>query len=82
MLFAFDAGNLEEGGRYAASQSVELGENNPAIQMVPNLPVSEAQSKALATAKGPWTLYTTMPIDAVLFSGMDDATRQAPGARN
>lgn len=77
VLFAFDQGKLEEGGRYRGEFKVTTAaENSPAIQVVPNLPLTEAQTKALATAKGPWTLYTTMPIDdAALFASMDDATR-------
>jgi hypothetical protein len=79
VLFAFDQGNLDEGGRYRGEFKVTTAaENSPAIQVVPNLPLSEAQAKALAATKGPWTLYTTMPIDdAGLFAAMDEATRTA-----
>lgn len=79
VLFAFDQAPFEEGGRYRGEFKVVTVEaNNPAVEIAPNLPLTESQTERLATAKGPWTLYVTMPIDdAAVFAGLDDATRQA-----
>ncbi len=78
VLFAFDQAPFEEGGRYQGEfRVVSVGENSPNVQVAPNLP-TEAQLQRLATVKGPWTLYTTMPIDnSELFASLDDAARQA-----
>lgn len=79
VLFAFDQSGPAEGGRYQGEFKVTAAaEGSPTVDVVPNLPLSEAQAKALAAAKGPWTLYTTMPIDnAALFAALDEPTRQA-----
>ncbi len=79
VLFAFDQTPFEEGGRYQGEfKVVSVGEGTPNVQVAPNLPLTEAQAQRLAAAKGPWTLYTTMPVDdAALFATVDDATRQA-----
>jgi hypothetical protein len=79
VLFAFDQGKFEEGGRYQGEfKVVAVGENNATLQVAPNLPLTEAQTQRLAASKGPWTLYTTMPIDDVaVFTGLDDKTKTA-----
>jgi chromosome segregation ATPase len=57
---------------------VAATEGNPAVQIAPNLPLTESQSARLAAAKGPLTLYATMPIDnPALFAELDDAARQS-----
>ena len=79
LLFAFDQGPFAEGGRYRGEfKVVSVAENSPTIQVAANLPLSEAQTTALASAKGPWTLYLMMPIDdPAIFSAMKDEERQA-----
>jgi hypothetical protein len=79
VVFVFDQVAPAEGGRYLGEfKVVTAAENSPAVQIAPNLPLTAAQAKRLATSKGPWTLYSTMPIDdAELFAGMDEATRGA-----
>jgi hypothetical protein len=78
VVFAFDQSKLAEGGRYQGEFKVSsVAENSPTVELVPNLPLTEAQSKRLAASKGPWTLYMTMPIDdAALFAALDEPTRQ------
>ncbi|MBI3838748.1 MAG: hypothetical protein HY288_12555 [Planctomycetia bacterium] len=81
VLFAFDQAKAEAGGRYQGEFKVVAvgeGEKAPAVQLAPNLPLTEAQSQRLAASKGPWTLYTTMPIDdAAVFANLDDKTKGA-----
>jgi hypothetical protein len=79
VVFAFDQTPFEQGGRYAGEFKVTaVTEGSPEIQLTPNLPLTEAQTQRLAAAKGPWTLYVTMPIDdAAVFAGLDDPTRAA-----
>jgi hypothetical protein len=79
VLFVFDQKPLTEGGRYLGEfKVVKAEEGSPAVQIAPNLPLTDAQSKRLAASKGPWTLYTSMPIDdAGLFADLDEPTRQA-----
>ncbi len=79
VLFAFDVKPFAEGGRYQGEfKVVAVEEDSAAVQIAPNLPLSQAQSQRLAAAKGPWTLYTTMPIDdATVFAVLDEPARQA-----
>ncbi len=79
VLFAFDQTPFEEGGRYQGEFKVAaIGETATAVQIAPNLPFSQAQMQRLAAAKGPWTLYTEMPIDdPAVFARLDDAARTA-----
>jgi hypothetical protein len=79
VLFAFDQTPFEEGGRYQGEFKVDsVSEDGTKVQVSPNLPLNEAQTQRLAAAKGPWTLYTTMPIDdGALFAGIDEPTRRA-----
>jgi len=79
VVFAFDEAPFEEGGRFQGEFKVStVAEEGGAVQVTPNLPLTDAQTQRLAAAKGPWTLYTTMPVDdAALFAKMDDKTRQA-----
>jgi hypothetical protein len=80
VVFAFDSKPFAEGGRYLGEFKVTTAaEGSPAVQVQPNLPLTEAQMKRLqAAVKGTWTLYTTMPADdADVFAGLDDAARQA-----
>jgi hypothetical protein len=80
VLFAVDQKPFAEGGRYLGEfKVVAAPEGSPAVQIAPNLPLTEAQTKRLAAAiKGTWTLYTTMPPDkAEVFAPLDDAKRQA-----
>jgi hypothetical protein len=79
VVFVFDQIAPSEGGRFLGEfKVVAAAENSPAVQVTPNLPLTEAQSKRLAASKGPWTLYSTMPVDdAELFAGMEEAARQA-----
>jgi hypothetical protein len=79
VLFAFDVKPFAEGGRYQGEfKVVSVGEDSAAVQIAPNLPLTEAQARRLAAAKGPWTFYTTMPIDdAAVFAILDEPARQA-----
>jgi hypothetical protein len=81
VLFAFDQAKAEEGGRYQGEfKVVAVGEGEKAatVQLTPNLPLTEAQMQRLAASKGPWTLYTTMPIDdAAVFANLDEKTKTA-----
>lgn len=79
VLFAFDGLPLAEGGRYLGEfKVVAAAEDSPAVQIAPNLPLTEEQSKRLGAAKGPWNLYTSMPIDnGALFAALDEPTRAA-----
>ncbi|HEX3726725.1 MAG TPA: hypothetical protein VHV08_10805 [Pirellulales bacterium] len=79
VLFAFDQSPIAQGGRYQGEFKISsVADNSPAIQIVPNLPLTDAQTKALAAAKGPWTLYETMPIDdAAMLAALDEPTRAA-----
>ncbi len=81
VLFAFDEAKFEAGGRYQGEfKVVAVGEGEKAntVQVAPNLPLTETQSQRLAASKGPWTLYTTMPIDDVaVFANLDDKTKSA-----
>jgi len=64
VLFAFDEARFKDGGRYQGEFKVaSVAEDSPAVQLTPNLPLTESQTQRLAAAKGPWTLYSTMPID-------------------
>lgn len=78
VVFVFDQVSLGEGGRYLGEfKVVSAPENAPTVQIAPNLPLSAAQAKRLAASKGPFTLYSTMPIDdAEKFAKMDEALRQ------
>ena len=78
VLFAFDGTPAAESGRYLGEfKVVTAAEGNPSVQITPNLPLTESQSQRLAAAKGPLTLYATMPIDnPALFAELDDPTRQ------
>jgi hypothetical protein len=79
VVFAFDQSKFAEGGRYHGEFKVTTAaENNPAIEVEANLPLTESQAKRLAAAKGPWTLYSTMPVDdPAVLAALDDAARQA-----
>ena len=79
VLFAFDEVSVADGGSYLGEfKVVTAAEASPTVQIAPNLPLTDSQLQRLAAAKGPWTLYSTMPIDnPVLFAGFDDATRQS-----
>ncbi len=79
VVFVFDQTPLAEGGRYLGEFKVSgVTEKSPAVQLTPNLPLTPAQAQRLATAKGPWTLYSTMPTDdAKMFADLDEPTRQA-----
>ena len=64
VLFAFDQARFRDGGRYQGEFKVaSVAEDSPAVQLAPNLPLTESQTQRLAAAKGQWTLYSTMPID-------------------
>lgn len=78
VLFAFDQGPFEEGGRYRGEFKVASVGENGAVQITPNLPLTDAQTQQLGAVKGAWTLYTTMPVDdAALFAKLDEKSRQA-----
>jgi hypothetical protein len=81
VLFAFDQAKAEEGGRYQGEFKVATvgeAEKSATVQLAPNLPLTNAQTQRLAASKGPWTLYTTMPIDDVaVFASLDEKTRTA-----
>jgi hypothetical protein len=79
VLFAFDQTPFEEGGRYHGEFKVDsVSDDGAKVQISPNLPLNEAQAQRLAAAKGPWTLYTTMPIDdAAPFAQLDEPARRA-----
>jgi hypothetical protein len=79
VLFAFDQIPFEEGGRYRGEFKVAaVAEGGPEVQLAPNLPLAEAEMQRLAAAKGPWTLYVTMPIDdPTVFANLDEATKAA-----
>ena len=79
VLFAFDGTAPAEGGRYLGEfKVVTAAEGNPSVQISPNLPLTEGQAQRFANAKGPLTLYATMPIDnPARFAELDDATRQS-----
>jgi hypothetical protein len=79
VLFAFEQTPFEHGGRYQGEFKVAaVTEGSPEVQLAPNLPLTQAQTHRLAAAKGPWTLYVTMPIDdAAVFTGLDEPTRGA-----
>ena len=77
VVFAFEQAPYEEGGRYAGEFKVKsVAEEGGDIAVVPTLPPSPAEVQALEKAKGPWALYTTMPIDdPAEFASLDEATR-------
>lgn len=79
VLFAFDQAALADGGRYRGEfKVVSVAESGVNVEVAPNLPLSPAQMQALSGAKGPWVMYTMMPIDdADLFAAMDEPTRAA-----
>ena len=79
VLFAFDQGNLEEGGRYRGEFKVSTSaENSPAIQMVPNLPLSDGPVQGIGYGQGALDLvHHDADRRRGLFAGMDEATRQA-----
>lgn len=79
VLFAFDQKPVSEGGRYLGEfKVVAAPEESPAVQISPNLPLSDAQMKQLeAAVKGTWTLYPTMSVDnPAVFAGLDEAARK------
>ncbi|HEY2894886.1 MAG TPA: hypothetical protein VGJ16_11750 [Pirellulales bacterium] len=78
VLFVFDQLALAEGGRYLGEFKVTKAEGDAgAIQIAPNLPLTDPQAKRLAESKGPWTLYTLMPVDdPAAFADLDENTRQ------
>jgi hypothetical protein len=78
VVFAFGQGGIAEGGRYLGEFKVlAVGEDATKVQMAANLPLTEAQSQRLASAKGPLVLYMRMPIDdAALYAALDEPTRQ------
>ena len=77
VVFAFDQAPYEQGGRYVGEFKVTaVAEGSPDVTVVPNLPLTEAQTQALDKAKGPWALYATMPVDdPAEFASLDEATR-------
>jgi hypothetical protein len=79
IVYAFEEKPIAEGGRFLGEfKVVEAQPGNPTFKLAPNLPLTEAQSQHLAEAKGPWTLYMTMPTDnAGVFAQMDEAQRAA-----
>lgn len=78
VVFAFDQTPIAEGGRYRGEFKVTtVDEAAPTVQLEPNLPLDAAGLEQLKSAKGPWMLYTSMPIDdASVFAALDEATRQ------
>jgi hypothetical protein len=77
LVYVFDQALLAEGGRFRGEfKVVEAAENSPTVGVSPVVPLTEAEAQQLATAKGPWSLYLTMPIDdAGVFAALDDAAR-------
>ncbi len=79
VVFAFDQDTFGEGGRYRGEfKVVSVAEDAPTVEITPNLPLTEAETQRLSTAKGPWMLYVTMPIDDVAaFASLDEQARAA-----
>ena len=79
LVFAFDQLTPAEGGHYQGEfKVVTVAENSPTISIAPNLPLTPAQNERVAAAKGPWTLYTVMPIDdATVLAKLSDEDRAA-----
>lgn len=79
VVYAFDQKPVSEGGWYLGEFKVKAAsKGSPDVQLTPNLPLTEAQTKRLdAAVAGTWTLYTTMPVDdPAVFATLDDAARQ------
>ena len=80
VLFVFEQKPVKEGGRYLGEfKVVEAAPGSPGAKLAANLPLTEAQTKHLATAvPGTLVLYTTMPPDdAAVFAKLEPAARQA-----
>ena len=79
VTFAFTETPIQEGGHYLGEFKVtQVGDDTTKVQISPNLPLTPRQDERLAAAKGPLTLYMTMPIDdAKVFASLDEAMRNA-----
>jgi hypothetical protein len=81
VLYAFEETPAKDGGRYVGEYVVtSVDDDNNQVVLTPTTTLSqkEAANLAKSPAKGPWTLYDTMPLDGHdTFAKMDDEEKKA-----